>query len=193
MFILLILYLLIHYYNSYSTCPLPFFPSMLYIYFMLQGELWNIKIFITLRTAKGKEKQQDSLFLSQHCQIDRLEMTKIFILLGNGFQLKGIWPGVRLYFSQPTEWYLERTVSRSLAEKCEWKFKCLVAEKAGGGQIGLKIKAKFCKNVKCHFQNKTSEEGINWGSLNNSWPIWLKVILKTVGTVSWDISLRHFY
>lgn len=152
----------------------------------------NYWIFVNSSSSQvlsnGKKKRKkDSLFLSQHCQIDRLEISKIFILLGNGFQLKGIWPGVRLYFSQPPEWYLERPISRSLAEKCEWKFKCLVAEKAGGGQISLNIKAKFCQNGKSLFQNKASREGSNWGSSNNSWPTWLMVILEIFEMVPEDM------
>lgn len=111
---------------------------------------WIFEFFFLLgcyRTEK-KKKQQDSSSLSEHCQIDRLEISKIFILLGNGFQLKGIWPGVRLYFSQPTEWYLERPVSRSLAEKCEWKFKCLVAEKLEEGKSPWISKLNFVKMAK---------------------------------------------
>lgn len=187
----------------YSTCPLwqrllSVSPSICHYALCSNENYWIFGLFFLsgcYRTAKrkGKKAQQDSLFLSQHCQIDRLEISKIFILLGNGLQLQGIWPRVRLYFSQPTEWYRERPVSRSLAEKCEWKFKCLVAEKAGGGHIGLNIKAKIWQNGKSHFQNKASQESINWGSSNNSWSIWLKVVLKSFETVPGDIRSRHFY
>lgn len=152
---------------------------------------------------QGKEREREkweeekkfkalSLFLSQHCQIDKLEISKVFILLENGFQLKGVWPGVRLYFSQYSEWYLERPVSRSLAEKYKWKFKCLGAEKAGRGQIGLNIKAKFCQNGKSYFQNKASQESINWESSNNSWPIWLMVIFKSFEILLCHVRFRHF-
>lgn len=110
----------------YFTCPLPYWSLNLPHSVVYSVPPVCATVDITehlssswlLQNGKNERKQQqDSLFLSPHCQIDRLEISKIFILLGNGFQLKGIWPGVRLYFSQPTQWYLERPVSRSLAEK----------------------------------------------------------------------------
>lgn len=190
-------YLLLQWLLNLFRSYFPFYASCIY-----SNENYCIfELFILSScygTAKKKRKKNNnntrpSLFLSQHCHIDKVEISKIFILLGNGFQLKGIWPGVRLYFSQPTEWYLERPVSRSLAEKCEYKFKYLEAEKTGGGQISLNSKAKFYQNGKSHFQNKTSREGTNCEISNKCWPIWLKVIVKSSETIPWDVRLRHFY